>query len=355
MSKKILQLTVVFFATIFWSCQTELVVPTIKSSKKAIITFSFNELNPIVNATIDENLGQITLVVPQSVDVKTLKPTISISPKAKISPDTGQILNFTTPVTYTVTAENGKTKTYVVTVTKSVIITPTGSNLPRSITFINTPVRVNDLETVDFTWENGILTKMVSTRTNPNTVVETRFTRNSEGLITKMEEIFNGSLSSRSYEYSADRKTITYKPVLGPELYIWTYNDKKFLLKRNYKRGDFLADQAVNLTWDDTKNQAIKVDDELTYNTLSVWSGPTNPLWEVTKQTQFLLIGSYNFYNVLLYLGQQVPDSWQNKSGSPTSVPSTVTVTKTLDAQNRLSRIVVMQGPTLAGDMKIVY
>jgi hypothetical protein len=353
MSKKIAQLAFVLLATTFWSCQQDFVLPTARNSEKLILKFSFNQLTPIVNATIDETTKTITAVVPQTVDLATLKPSISISVKAKVSPDSGQIQNFTNPVTYVVTAENGKTRTYTVTVTKDVPVA-TGGILPRSITFISNALRVNDLETINFTWDNAVLTKMVSTKTG--VVEENRFTRNSEGLITKIENVFNGTSYFRDYVYSADKKTIKRYGAVGPnEIYTWTYNDRKFLTK--YLFGSNFAystDTAMHFTWDATKNVVTKFDDSYLYSTVNAWSGPSNPLFEVTKQTQFLLVNKYNFYTTLLYLGQQVPDSWSLKY-TFSATASTSTVTKTLDAQNRITRIVVMDGSTLAQDMKIVY
>jgi hypothetical protein len=48
-----------------------------------------------------------------------MTPTISVSPGAAVSPASGTVCNFTNPVTYTVTAENGDTETYTITVTKT--------------------------------------------------------------------------------------------------------------------------------------------------------------------------------------------------------------------------------------------
>ena len=66
---------------------------------------------------VDQATLQVFLYMPYGYDIRTLAPTFQISPKASIAPASGSIWNFTTPVSYMVTAENGTTKkTYSVKV-----------------------------------------------------------------------------------------------------------------------------------------------------------------------------------------------------------------------------------------------
>ena len=58
----------------------------------------------------------IALTVPYGTDVTNLTPTITIT-GASVSPASGVPRNFSSPVTYTVTAADGSTKNYTVTVT----------------------------------------------------------------------------------------------------------------------------------------------------------------------------------------------------------------------------------------------
>ena len=101
---------------IIWSCKKEDPIPA-KSTAKDISTFAFSGISPAVNGTISGT--SISATVPFSVDVTTLAPTIALSPKATVSPASGSAQNFTNPVTYTVTAEDGTNQKYTVTVTKS--------------------------------------------------------------------------------------------------------------------------------------------------------------------------------------------------------------------------------------------
>ncbi|RJE88734.1 DUF5018 domain-containing protein [Paenibacillus sp. 1011MAR3C5] len=83
------------------------------SPAKAITAFGF--ASPAVAGTINEAAGTITVHVPYGTNVTSLIPTITHT-GASISPTSGTARNFTNPVTYTVTAADGSTKSYTVTV-----------------------------------------------------------------------------------------------------------------------------------------------------------------------------------------------------------------------------------------------
>ncbi len=69
-----------------------------------------------VEATISDTT--ITAEVPNGTDVTKLKPIITISKNATVSPVSDAETDFTDPVSYVVTAEDGTTKkTYTVTIT----------------------------------------------------------------------------------------------------------------------------------------------------------------------------------------------------------------------------------------------
>lgn len=89
---------------------------TIYSSAKAITAFAFNGLSPVVNATIDEGAKTIAATVPAGTDRATLVPTITISDKATVSPASGSTVDCTSPVTFTVKAEDGTTQDYIATI-----------------------------------------------------------------------------------------------------------------------------------------------------------------------------------------------------------------------------------------------
>lgn len=86
---------------------------TTASSAKAITAFSFASLS--VSGTIDETAHTIAVTVPYGTAVTALTPTITTS-GSSVSPASGAAQDFTNPVTYTVTAADGSTQAYVVTV-----------------------------------------------------------------------------------------------------------------------------------------------------------------------------------------------------------------------------------------------
>lgn len=92
-----------------------------ESSEKKITSFKLAGLN--IYGTITENPKTIVALVPAGTDVTSLVPIITISEKATISPASGVPTDFTNPVTYTVTAEDGSKATYIATVT----VNPNGS------------------------------------------------------------------------------------------------------------------------------------------------------------------------------------------------------------------------------------
>ena len=88
-----------------------------KSPEKDILTFAFNGLTPAVNCVIDATAKMISATLPAGTDATKLVPTLINSPKATVSPATGVAQDFTKAVTYTVTAEDGTTKSYSTNIT----------------------------------------------------------------------------------------------------------------------------------------------------------------------------------------------------------------------------------------------
>lgn len=92
-------------------------VTIVKSAEKELNSFKFlaadnTTLTIDVTATIDETAKTTTTNLPSDTPLTALTPTIAISAKASINPQGEQ--DFTNPVTYTVTAEDGSTKSYSV-------------------------------------------------------------------------------------------------------------------------------------------------------------------------------------------------------------------------------------------------
>jgi len=103
------------------------VVGRIPTQTKAIETFGFVDF-PSVNGTI--NGTNIRVTVPNIVNLTTLVPTIKHNGKS-ISPASDLAQDFTSPIQYTVTADDGTVQSYTVTVTV------TSSILTTALTWIN--------------------------------------------------------------------------------------------------------------------------------------------------------------------------------------------------------------------------
>lgn len=97
---------------------TVVLVDEDSSSENLILSFSFDGISPSVIGVIDNDNSTVFATVPQDIDLTTLVPTINISPLATIDKPSFATQDFSSFVTYTVTAENGLTKTYTVSVSK---------------------------------------------------------------------------------------------------------------------------------------------------------------------------------------------------------------------------------------------
>jgi len=87
------------------------------TNSAAKLMTSFNIASPSVTGAIDTIAHTVSLMVPSGTNVTTLVPTIATSTGATVSPASGSVQDFTTPVTYTVTSADGSaSQSYVVTV-----------------------------------------------------------------------------------------------------------------------------------------------------------------------------------------------------------------------------------------------
>ena len=85
-----------------------------QSTEKQILSFGFTY--PNVAGVINEGAKTIAVIVPEGTNVTALVPLIIVSDKATVRPGSGVVNSFTHPVAYTVTAEDGSTAVYTVTV-----------------------------------------------------------------------------------------------------------------------------------------------------------------------------------------------------------------------------------------------
>jgi len=100
---------------------TEEGAAVVKSSEKMIFSFDI-PLEPEVVGTIDQTNHAILISLPSGTDVTRLSPVIIFSEKATIYPESEIPQNFSVPVTYQVTAEDGSAQEY--TITARIVQTP---------------------------------------------------------------------------------------------------------------------------------------------------------------------------------------------------------------------------------------
>lgn len=117
-------LTLLVFSVISCKNDDEVKPSSEPSAEKSIISFKLAALSPEVIGTINETSKTVNLVAPAGTEITALSPTITISAKAKITPASGEAQDFTEPVVYTVTAENGTKSEYTVAVTVEKVAGP---------------------------------------------------------------------------------------------------------------------------------------------------------------------------------------------------------------------------------------
>ncbi len=103
---------------LYYSCGIDNVIVRERSSAAEITAFSFAE--DAEPAVIDNENATVTCLVSYSTEsLNGLVPTIAISANASIAPASGVAQDFSSPVTYTVTAEDGTTtKDWTINVSK---------------------------------------------------------------------------------------------------------------------------------------------------------------------------------------------------------------------------------------------
>jgi len=95
---------------------------------------AFTVPGQVGNAVIDTTAHTVTFYMPFGSAVTALAPAISVSEDATISPLSGETQDFTNPVTYTVTAQNGSPQDWTVTAMVSTDKTLVSITTPSAIT-----------------------------------------------------------------------------------------------------------------------------------------------------------------------------------------------------------------------------
>lgn len=234
---------------IFASCTPE-------STEKKIISFQFAQ--PAVIATINEEAKTIEANVPWGTDLTTLVPVITISDKATISPASGTIVDFTNPVVFTVTAEDGSEAKYTATVTCG----NGGGDIPAITKKIKTvyyseqygSYNSGRIPVLQWNWDNSNLLESVDVYDDDNVMMlRINFTYDESHRISRMD-CFQYNLFL-TYTYNESNNTLDkmdlYFKDNGVDLWVascgFTYKEgKMYLLNVTIYNDDFVKKQNIN-------------------------------------------------------------------------------------------------------------
>lgn len=105
---------------IFLACKKNNISAPVLSANKVITSFNLNQADNAGYLSVDVigsvGTDTIILTIPLETDRTNLKPNITFTGKS-INPSSAVAQNFSSPLIYTVTAEDGSTKKYTVLVT----------------------------------------------------------------------------------------------------------------------------------------------------------------------------------------------------------------------------------------------
>ncbi|WP_375583359.1 malectin domain-containing carbohydrate-binding protein [Cyclobacterium xiamenense] len=90
------------------------ILPLTASSQKEMLGFT---VDGQLDSQTDAQAGTIAVQMPAATDLSSLAPTFTLSDNATAEPASGSVQDFTNPVTYIVTAEDGSVKEWVITIT----------------------------------------------------------------------------------------------------------------------------------------------------------------------------------------------------------------------------------------------
>ncbi len=89
-------------------------VEEVLSAENDIIRFSFSGHSATSEIDIENHL--VTIELPMGTDISTMIPEIAVSEGASIDPASGEAIDFTNPVSFMVTAEDGSQQSWTITV-----------------------------------------------------------------------------------------------------------------------------------------------------------------------------------------------------------------------------------------------
>ncbi|GHV17007.1 hypothetical protein FACS1894179_03010 [Bacteroidia bacterium] len=296
--------------------QYTVIITREKHSDARIQSFTINDIKGEINdertSIYHRGANYIKIWLKGATDVTKLKPKIEVSPGAKVSPASDVEIDFSRPVVYTVTAENGTFDTYTVGVQYSTF--PSGLLYATKISNKKQTADVVTNYSFDFDYLNRV--KTFTKTTKPFYIDESlvdgelvHIEYGSNGKISRMvmeEKVDNAVASSRSFNVSyPNNKTVHVSELLaggGTNLDVITLNDngKVSGLESNGKKEVFIYDKYDNLiehTIINGGHKKIAYDD---YNGLFIYYNA--PHWTLLYTLEELIgTGSNNPLSIKTY------------------------------------------------------
>lgn len=122
-------------------------IVTEKSPENEMLSFIILDEATEIEAEIDQENNTVKYLFPHTWDLSQTTTKITISEKATISPDPDEVFDYSEPVVYTITAENGETRDYEVDLEREL----SAENEILSFTILNSPMNLE----ADIDQENG--------------------------------------------------------------------------------------------------------------------------------------------------------------------------------------------------------
>lgn len=254
--------------------QYTVIITREKSSDARIQSFTINDIKGDINdewtSIYHSGANYIKIWLNGVTDVTKLKPTIEVSPGAKISPASDVEIDFSRPVVYTVTAENGNVNTYTVGVQYSTF--PSGLLYATKIRNTNQTADVTTHYGFDFDYLNRV--KTFTRTTKPFYIGESlvdgelvHIEYGSNGKISRLtmeKKVDNAVAGTRSFNVSyPENKTVHVTEQLAsggtnPDIITLNDNGKVSGFESNGKKEAFIYDKYDNLIEQTTVNEGYK-------------------------------------------------------------------------------------------------
>lgn len=329
------------------------------SSDAFITAFSFS--SPAASGTINETNHTITFSVPYGTSVTSLSPTITLSGGATVSPTSDSAQNFTSPVTYTVTAQDAvTTRQYVVTVNVAL-------NPAKAITAFNFNV-LNPAVTGTITEGSHTISLDVPQGTSVTALVPTiTITGSSVSPASGVARDFTNPVTYTvtAADSTTQAYTVTVNSVIVPVLHVKA-NDSGTSIVLNSGNGPngtfYSSGVATNVTsvagkignalGFDNSSVVQKVDFPLTGTTLQITGSITVSAWILTSGNSTIM-GDASSFSSGYWLGTGTTRIFfylNGVSNAFTDVSSMAGVWTHIAATYDGSRIKIYKNGLLAGD-----